>query len=294
MPVEKTHISWTDSTVNPTVGCTHASAGCDNCYAESMVNRLMGGNFGNIRLHPDRIAKMRTLKAIRGPGGHLRPRLVFVNSMSDLMHDLIPEDFKHRVFDAMEANENCAWQVLTKRAVQLRQFVQNRYGNRGVPDHIWLGVSVEDNRVAGRINILRRLKDRVGGMTAFLSVEPLIGPVDQHDYTDIDQVLVGGESGPGRRRCAEEWMRQSLAEARRAGAAIHLKQWGHPVDNPLVAARMASRGLTAKQAFIEVCQIGLELAPEEKGGATIDGTLLREKPPVYEALRARLLTAVSA
>lgn len=284
MPVEKTHISWTDSTVNPTVGCSHVSTGCDNCYAESMVNRLMGGNFNTIRMHPDRVAKMHALKAIREPGGQLRPRLVFVNSMSDLMHDQIPDAFKHDVFDAMEANGNCAWQVLTKRPAQLRQFIQNRYGNRGVPAHIWLGVSVEDNRVAGRINILRRLKDRVGGMTAFLSVEPLIGSVDQHDYAGIDQVLIGGESGPRRRHCAEEWVRQAIAEARRVGAAIHLKQWGHPLDNPVVRARMVRDRIGVTAAFRAVCAEGLELAPEEKGGATINGGLLREKPPIYEAL----------
>ncbi len=287
MAVMKTHISWTDSTWNPTTGCTKVSPGCDHCYAERITNRLMGGNFDVVKMHEQRLKQVHGFQPLKGPEG-LRPRMVFVNSMSDIMHRDIPEAFKDKVFDAMETNPTAIFQVLTKRHQELRKYIEARYKDSGVPPHIWLGVSVEDNSVKNRIVRLVELKDVVGDFTAFLSVEPLIGPVDQHDYTGIDWVLIGGESGPQCRPMDMVWFNQALEEARRAGAKIWGKQYGHPRNNPVAVDRAKKLGISISKAFQEICQLGLEREPDEKGGATFDGKVWHELPPAYAKLRRHL------
>lgn len=291
MPVMQTGISWTDSTFNPTTGCTKISDGCTNCYAESITQRF-GGDFSVVTLHPDRLRQARRFKPIVEPDGSLRPRMVFINSMSDIFHDEIPDAFRHQVFDIIDAMPNTIWQALTKRAMTLRRFVRDRYQGRGVPDNLWLGASVENNTVRGRIGLLRNLKAEVGPFTAFLSVEPLLGPVDLHSYHDIDWLLLGGESGPKARPCRAEWMRQARDEARKYGAAIWLKQWGTPRSNPLVQERMERHGIGVKAAWQMVVDMGLELLPFEKGGATLDGVILRDLPPSYYTIKERLNASV--
>lgn len=288
MAVMKTHISWTNSTWNPTVGCTKVSEGCRNCYAEALVNRLWGGGFDKIKLHPKRLSQVNGFRPLKDDSGSLRPRLVFVNSMSDLLHEDIPDGFRDEVFTAMDGRPDTIFQVLTKRPMSLRHFIERRYKQKGVPSHIWLGVSVEDNRVKGRINMIRGLKDAVGDFTAFLSVEPLIGAVDKHDYTNINWVLIGGESGRNCRPMKIEWALQSRDEARRCNAAVWFKQFGHPRNNPLVAKRMKDLGIGIRQAFDEVCQLGIEREPDEKGGATLEGEVLHELPPAFYSIKDRL------
>ena len=203
MTVIRTGISWTRSTWNPTAGCSKVSPGCDNCYAAAMFTRTglgFGHAFTDLKLHSERLEHVKRFRPYVGPDGRLLPHLVFVNSISDIMHEAVPDEFVHQVFDAMETQPKTIFQTLTKRPVRLRQFLVARYGNSGVPTHIWIGVSCEDNRVAKRLDILRSIKDRTGGeMTAFVSVEPIIGKTDEMDFSGLSWVITGGESG-GRAR----------------------------------------------------------------------------------------------
>lgn len=298
MTVLETGISWTDSTWNPTTGCTKVSAGCQFCYAEALTNRLWGGNFEQVRTHAGRLGDVRKFLPLESGarGGTRRPRRVFVNSMSDLMHKDIPDSFRDNVFDAMATMPDTIFQILTKRPMTLRRYIERRFAGRAVPDNLWLGVSVEDNAVADRIGFLRAMKDRLGDFTAFLSVEPLIGPCDRHDYTGIDQVLIGGESGPNARDMLIEWPRTSRDLARRAGAAVWFKQFGTWRNNPLYASSNApthfgrirsaiERGERAVR--IEIVN-GREKIIGEKGGATLDGELIHEHPPAFRMIERRL------
>jgi protein gp37 len=297
MAVMKTHISWTDSTWNPTTGCTKVSAGCENCYAEYIVEKRWKMDFTHVVSHDNRIAAVSKFKPLPDANGLLLPRRVFVNSMSDLMHEQIADSFRDQCFDAMESKRDAVFQVLTKRPMTMRRYVENRYRTRSVPDHIWFGASVEDNRVRGRIDTLRGMKQTVGGCILFLSVEPLLGDPDKHDYRDIDQVLIGGESGVGARDCLEEWCHTSVALARNAGSAVWFKQWGQWKNNPLYRnangpthldrVRQAIRA-GEKQARIETSDNGRPVITGEKGGATLGGEVLNEMPPVFAMLTKRL------
>src|SRR5262249_50985473 len=162
-------------------------------------------------------------KPLADAKGRPVPRRVFVNSMSDLMHKDIPDAFRDDCFAVMERKRDAVFQILTKRPMTMARYIERRYGSAGPlvgaspgPDHTRLGVSVEDNRVAGRIDTMRALKARLP-YTLFLSVEPLIGPPDKHDYRDVDQVLIGGESGVGARDMEPEWARIAVEQARKAG-----------------------------------------------------------------------------
>jgi protein gp37 len=295
----KTHISWTDSTWNPTTGCTKVSAGCQFCYAEYIVEKRWGGDFATVVSHENRIDAVRKFKPLVDERGVPTPRRVFVNSMSDLMHEQIAEDFRHRCFDAMELKTDTVFQVLTKRPMTMRRYVRERYGAGGMfkmPDHIWLGASVEDNRVRGRIDTMRGIKDDVGAVT-FLSVEPLIGVPDKHDYTGIDQVLIGGESGVGARPMDEAWARCAVEKARYAKSAVWFKQFGQWRNNPLYRAANGPTHLDKvrqaiaageREARIEESATGKPMVTGEKGGATLDGAVLHEMPPVFAELTTRL------
>lgn len=302
MAVIDSHISWCTSTWNPTTGCTKVSDGCKHCYAEALTHRLWGGGFDNVKTHPDRLGQTKKFRPVRGEDGQMQPHLVFVNSMSDLMHDDIPETFRHDVFDRIEATPDAIFQVLTKRPAQLKKFVQNRYGNTGVPRHLWLGVSCEDNQVAGRLNILRRIKDRVGDFTAFVSVEPLIGPCDQMDFTGLDWILIGGESRQlGKARpMLIKWPMVARDLARIAGSAIWFKQFGQWQNNPLFKNAPPGPLMERVEWVIqngERCA-RIETDPKtgkrrlsrdsEKGGATLDGEVLHEFPPAFYAMKAEM------
>ena len=292
MATMNTGISWTTSTWNPTTGCTKVSAGCDHCYAEALTKRLFGGGFDVVREHPNRLGQVRAFKPLSDDGGNLRPRLVFVNSMSDLFHRDISPAFLAEVFDGMETTPTTIYQVLTKRPMSLRRFIEQRYKASGVPAHIWLGVSVEDNRVSGRIDILRELKQSVGAFTAFLSVEPLIGLPDRHDYTAMDWVLIGGESGNGARKMEVDWARRSRDLSRKAGAATWFKQFGTWASNPLYVMSAGATHLDRVRAAIAGgeqkswidMKSGRPVILGEKGGATLDGQVLHEYPPHYHQL----------
>lgn len=216
---EKTGIEWTDATWNPVTGCTKISAGCDNCYAERFSERFRG-----VRGHPFETGFDLTLRGARlqQPLNWRQPRMVFVNSMSDLFHKGVPEDFIARVFDTMEKAHWHTFQVLTKRSSLMRDFLRRRYGQGRGPTHIWCGVSIEDGTKLSRV---RHLRDSPSGVR-FLSVEPLVGSVGCLDLSSIDWVIVGGESGPRARPMDPSWVREVRDQCIAAGVAFFFKQWG--------------------------------------------------------------------
>jgi protein gp37 len=215
----KTAIEWTDVTWNPVTGCTKISAGCDNCYAERFSERFRG-----VAGHPFERGFDLTLRPERleQPLHWQQPRMVFVNSMSDLFHKEVPFEFVDRVFDTMERADWHTFQVLTKRSSRLRTYINRRYPTGAAPAHIWLGTSVEDGSKKSRIRHLQETR----AVVRFLSIEPLIGPIGQVDLDGVRWVIVGGESGPAARPMLIEWARQVRDQCRAAKVAFFFKQWG--------------------------------------------------------------------
>ncbi|GMV31034.1 MAG: hypothetical protein AMXMBFR59_31590 [Rhodanobacteraceae bacterium] len=209
-------IEWTEQTWNPIVGCTKISAGCKHCYAETMAKRLqaMGTpgyeNGFALRLLPERLAD---------PAKRQKPTVYFVNSMSDLFHEKVPESYIQQVFDVIAATPQHSYQILTKRAARLARYFRDRV----VPPNVWLGVSVE-NRKHGvpRIDYLRTVPARI----RFLSVEPLLDDVGELDLRDIHWVIVGGESGPKARPMKPEWAESVRRQCAEQEVAFFFKQWG--------------------------------------------------------------------
>ena len=228
---QQSGIEWTDVTWNPVTGCTPVSSGCDNCYAATLANRLLGETYRArlpvvdsdmtrrdpfaVRLWPERLDQ---------PLRWREPRVVFVNSMSDIFHADIPEEFTRSLFQVMLKAHWHTFQVLTKRPARaLRFWGRNKdlFGGMPIPKHIWLGTSVEDQEVAFRVEHLRRVPASV----RFLSCEPLIGPLSL-DLTGLRWVIVGGESGPIRRPMKEEWAIAIRDQCRESGVPFFFKQWG--------------------------------------------------------------------
>jgi protein gp37 len=216
---DKSTIEWTDATWNPVTGCTKISAGCDNCYAERFSERFRGvpghpfENGFDLTLRPERLLQ---------PFEWKKPRMIFVNSMSDLFHKDIPNSQIAKIFDTMEKADWHIYQVLTKRSSLLRKFLNERYADRKAPAHMWFGVSVENAQAVSRISYLQRAKASI----RFLSIEPLIAPVGTLDLKDIDWVIVGGESGPGARPMDPNWVIGIRNQCIKAKVAFFFKQWG--------------------------------------------------------------------
>lgn len=209
-------IEWTEMTWNPTTGCDKLSAGCKFCYAEVMTKRLqaMGMDkysegFKVIRTHVSELTK---------PLEWRKPKIVFVNSMSDLFHKNVPLDFIQRVFETMNKCPQHTFQVLTKRGDILEKFSPFLTWT----PNIWMGVSVEDNRVIDRIDHLRNSAAHI----KFLSLEPLLGPLCNLNLQDIDWVIVGGESGRKARPIKEEWVQDIRLQCEAQNVAFFFKQWG--------------------------------------------------------------------
>lgn len=213
----RTKIEWTESTWNPITGCTKISAGCKNCYAEVMTRRLqaMGQekymNGFNLTLHPE------TLKE---PYIWKKPRVIFVNSMSDLFHKDIPVQYIIDVFKVMKENPHHVFQILTKRAELLLYY--DKEGYLEWTHNIWMGVTVEDNTVTKRIDLLRQ----TGAKIKFLSCEPLLTGIPGMNLKGIDWVIVGGESGRTPRPVKEEWVLNIKDQCQKANIAFYFKQWG--------------------------------------------------------------------
>lgn len=202
-------------TWNPVTGCTKISQGCKNCYAERMAKRLvaMGSNRYldgfRVTLHPDLVDMPRKWR---------QPRVVFVNSMSDLFHDDIPLAYIKRVFATMQECPHHTFQVLTKRSERLAELASELPW----PANVWMGVSVEDARVLHRVHDLASVPAAV----RFLSLEPLIGPLDTVPLTGIHWVIVGGESGPRARAMRKDWVTSIFRQCRAARVPFFFKQWG--------------------------------------------------------------------
>ena len=215
-------IEWTQATWNPTTGCDKVSAGCDNCYALTLAKRLKamgaekyqhdgdprtsGPGFG-LSIHPN---------TLRLPYTWRTPRLVFVNSMSDLFHARVPVPFIRQVLKVMQDTPQHTYQVLTKRSRRLLRL------DLEWPPNLWLGVSVENARVLGRVDDLRQ----VAAAVRFLSCEPLLGPLDGINLMGIHWVIAGGESGPQARPMDPQWVADLRDRCHDAGVLFFFKQWG--------------------------------------------------------------------
>lgn len=208
-------IEWTDATWNPTTGCSKISPGCKNCYAERMSKRLMAmgvekyANGFQVTLHKDALSIPLTWK---------KPQIIFVNSMSDLFHEEVPEEFVQEVFSVMEQAHWHQFQVLTKRSQQLLELAPRI----DWPENVWMGVSVENADYTFRIDHLRQTNAHI----KFLSLEPLLGPLSNLDLDNIDWVIVGGESGPGARPIRKEWVTEIRDQCLAANVPFFFKQWG--------------------------------------------------------------------
>ena len=217
-------IEWTQVTWNPVTGCDRASPGCDNCYAKRFALRLKamgqaryqtdgdsrtsGPGFG-VRCHPDLLDL---------PMKWRQPRLVFVNSMSDLFHPAVPNDFIANVFNAMRGAQRHTFQILTKRSRRLRDISKVLQWS----PNVWMGVSVENSSYKFRVDHLRE----VPASLRFLSIEPLLAPVGHLNLDGIGWVIVGGESGPSARPMKRSWVSEIRDQCIQAGVPFFFKQWG--------------------------------------------------------------------
>jgi protein gp37 len=219
-------IEWTDMTWNPMAGCTIISPGCTNCYAMRMAPRLAAfgqQKYEGLTRKTGGRAKWTgainlDAKALALPHTWKQPKKVFVNSMSDMFHEDVPFSFIEQVFQTMDTTPRHIYQILTKRADRLAELSSDLPW----PSNVWMGVSVENNAYVSRIDWLRRSNAAI----KFLSLEPLLGPLDHLDLTGIDWVIAGGESGPGARPIDPEWVRSIRDQCVGAGVAFHFKQWG--------------------------------------------------------------------
>lgn len=217
MAADRSAIEWTEATWNPVTGCSKVSPGCAHCYAETMSLRFRWSErpwlpehaAENVVLHPERLDQ---------PLRWRRPRTVFVNSMSDLFHELVPLDFVREVFEVMVTADHHVFQILTKRHERLAELADELPW----PANVWMGVSIENRRWVERADYLRQVPAAV----RFISAEPLLGPLDQLDLDGIDWLIAGGESGHQHRPVRPEWIRDLRDRCQAEGVAFFLKQWG--------------------------------------------------------------------
>jgi protein gp37 len=294
MTVIGSAISWTHSTWNPWVGCVAVSEGCKHCYAQTLVEQRWRKRFDQVELHLERLKDVKRFRPLVGEDG-LLPHMVFVNSLSDFFFEQVPDETIHTVLDAMEEHPTIQWQILTKRPIRARKMLIARYGcGRGIPRHIWIGVTAEDNRVAKRLDILRSIGERTGGNpTLFASVEPIVGPTDQLDISAISWVITGGESGPGARRMERDWLVDAVDQVRRQGVALWHKQNGTVASHPNIDRVPQSITIPSRQ-LCWLHETGWEFLPREKGGATIDRQIYRQLPPAFDEVRAQLSSQSSS
>jgi len=264
-------IEWTDATWNPVRGCTKISPGCAHCYAETFAERFRG-----VKGHPYeqgfdlRLVPEKLLDPLGWPG----PKRVFVNSMSDLFHEHIPDRYIYAVSEVMCASPWHTYQVLTKRSSRLRELLTSNLAKAARQHNIWWGVSIENKKYG-----LQRLEDlrRSRAAVRFLSIEPLLEDLGHIDLEGIHWVIVGGESGPGARPVKESWIVSIREQCKAANVPFFFKQWGgvqksragrllqgrtydeFPSSTPRRAPSRAERGaINARLAeeFADLCEIG--------------------------------------
>lgn len=220
----RSSIEWTETTWNPTTGCDRVSAGCDHCYALTMAKRLkaMGAakyqTDGDPRTSGPGFGVATHALSLAEPFRWRTPRLVFVNSMSDLFHARVPITFIRRVFAVIHATPQHSYQLLTKRTRRLRRLSSTL----DWPANLWVGVSVESDQVSPRIDDLRAIPAAV----RFLSCEPLLGPLHNVNLEGIHWVIAGGESGARARRVDPDWVRGLRDQCQRVDVPFFFKQWG--------------------------------------------------------------------
>jgi protein gp37 len=217
MAADRSAIEWTESSWNPVTGCSKVSPGCAHCYAETLSQRFHWSEqpwtaayaAENVVLHTERLDQ---------PLRWRRARMVFVNSMSDLFHELVPLSFIREVFEVMAEAERHVFQILTKRHERLAELA----AELPWPENVWMGVSIENRRWVERADCLRQVPAAV----RFISAEPLLGPLDELDLEGIHWLIAGGESGHRRRPVREEWVRELRDRCQAEQVAFFLKQWG--------------------------------------------------------------------
>ena len=234
--MQRSKIEWTDATWNPVTGCTQISPGCAHCYAKTFAERFRGvpghpyERGFDLKRRPERLDQ---------PLRWQKPRTIFVNSMSDLFHEDVPDDYILKVFEVMQAADQHRYQVLTKRAERLAEIAPSLPW----PDHVWMGVSVENQRWTSRIAPLRSTSAAI----KFLSCEPLLGPLEL-DLDGIDWVIAGGESGPGARPMHPDWVRAVRDQCLESGTPFFFKQWGaHNRQGQRVGKKRAGRFLDRRK-----------------------------------------------
>jgi protein gp37 len=236
-------IEWTEMTWNPTTGCTKVSSGCKNCYAEVMAFRLKAmrqekyKNGFELALHPGTLKEPYTWK---------KPKMIFVNSMSDLFHKDVPVEYIQQIFKVMNENPQHVFQVLTKRADIL-----SYYDSEGIlnwSQNIWMGVTVEDAANTNRIDYLRN----TGARVKFLSCEPLLSDLPGLNLQNIDWVIVGGESGRNPRPIKEEWVLNIQEQCRNQSVAFYFKQWGG--TNKKKNGRLLQGKTYSEMPVTQICQ----------------------------------------
>ncbi|HLE85422.1 MAG TPA: phage Gp37/Gp68 family protein [Thermoanaerobaculia bacterium] len=212
---QTTAIEWTEATWNPVRGCTKVSPGCKHCYAQTFAERWRGipghpyEQGFDLRLVPEKLEE---------PLAWTKPRRIFVNSMSDLFHERVPEAFIQQVFEVMEEASWHTFQILTKRSTRVRELAPRLPW----PPNVWQGVSVENARYSFRVGDLQQVPAAI----RFLSVEPLLGPIPSLPLDGISWVIVGGESGPKHRHLDPAWVREIRDQCTRARVPFFFKQWG--------------------------------------------------------------------
>ena len=213
--MSQSKIEWTEQTWNPSTGCNKVSAGCKNCYAETMANRLkaMGTpgyeNGFDFSMMPDRLNQ---------PYLNKRPTKYFVNSMSDLFHEKMEYSFLDEIFEVIRTTPQHTYQILTKR----EKIMADYFGSSKIPDNVWMGVTVENRKSLHRIDYLRRINAKI----RFLSIEPLLEDLGSISLNDIHWVIVGGESGHKARPMKQEWALEIQRQCNEQEVAFFFKQWG--------------------------------------------------------------------
>lgn len=212
---DRSAIEWTEATWNPVTGCDKVSPGCAHCYAETFAERFRGvpghpyEQGFDLKLWPKRLDQPLRWK---------KPRMIFVNSMSDLFHEQIPTEFIEQVFASMEAAHWHSFQILTKRPERVVELG----GHLSWPSNVWLGVSIENRRFVSRADTLREVSPAI----RFISAEPLLGPLEGLDLSGIDWLIAGGESGARSRPVQGDWIRELRDKCEQEGVAFFFKQWG--------------------------------------------------------------------
>jgi len=242
---QKSKIEWTEISWNPVTGCHKIGPGCDHCYAERFAERFRG-----VPGHPYEVGFDLTLRHDRLslPVQWRRPKVIFVNSMSDLFHKGIPRSYVDRVFETMEAADWHVFQVLTKRSTLMRDYINRRHGTGLAPRHIWLGVSVENKQARSRVRHLQEVNAQI----RFISAEPLLEDLGDIDLDGIHWLIAGGESGAGARPMKFQWACGLRNRCQTSGTAFFFKQWV-PTATTANAGQRKPMGGCSKAGFGTRC-----------------------------------------